>query len=262
MIQRTIIVGVTVALCVGAHPSLGAGGGPSGHGARHGAIDNHRGTCQATVSEQLSALPEDELSEAEVAALLFLREEEKLARDVYRTLSTVHDLPVFANIAPAEQHHMDLLGVLVERYGLHDPVTDDAVGSFTDPRLRALYTDLVARGRTSLEDALRVGATVEDMDLADLARLEAATDNADVRLVSSNLARGSRNHLRAFTRVLDRKGFEPYAPVHLDAAAFEAILASEHERGPGAHAAGASRGARGGRGGGPGHGRCRAGADS
>jgi hypothetical protein len=262
MIQRTIRVGLTAALCVGAYSSFGADGGPSGHGARHGATDNHRGTCQATVSEQISALPQDELSEAEVADLLFLREEEKLARDVYRTLSTVHDLPVFANIAPAEQHHMDLIGVLVERYGLEDPVADDAAGSFTDPRLRALYTDLVTRGRTSLEDALRVGATIEDMDLADLARLEAAADNADVRLVTSNLARGSRNHLRAFTRVLDRNGFEPYAPVHLDAAAFEAILASEHERGPGAHASGADRGGRAGRGGGPGHGQCRAGADS
>ncbi len=253
MTHRTIVLGVSIVLATSAVPSLAAGEGPPGHGARHGAGAAGRGACSVAAGERLAAAPVEELSEAEVTGLLYLREEEKLARDVYRTLSSVHDLPVFANIAPAEQHHMDLLALLVDRYALADPMTDDATGTFTDPRLARLYTDLVARGRRSLEDALRVGATIEDMDLADLARLDAATDNVDVGMIVSDLARGSRNHLRAFTRVLDRKGFDPYTPAHLDAAVFEAILASDHEGG--AHAMGSGQRACSGRGRGPRHGR-------
>ena len=256
MDHRTVVFGVGIVLAISAAPSLAAPEDTPGHGPRHGAGAAGRGVCSAGAGERLATAPIEELSEAEISGLLYIREEEKLARDVYRTLSEVHDLPAFANIAPAEQHHMDLVALLLDRYGLTDPVTDDAVGTFSDPRLARLYTDLVVRGRRSLEEALRVGATIEDMDLADLARLEAATDNIDVDMIVSDLARGSRNHLRAFTGVLDRKGFEPYTPSHLDPDSYEAILASDHERGPGAHARGTGRGA----GGGPGRGQCRRGA--
>jgi len=259
MIHRMIVLGLGATLAVSAVPSGTAAGGPPGSGAGHGASAPSRSACAVAVSDRLATAPVEDLSDTEVTGLLYLREEEKLARDVYRDLSAVHDLPVFANIASAEQHHMDLLALLVDRYGLADPVTDDAVGKFSDPRLAQLYTDLVTRGRRSLEDALRVGATIEDMDLADLGRLESATDNVDVRSIVSDLARGSRNHLRAFTRVLDRRGFEPYAPAHLDTAAFAAILASGHEAGAALHAAGSRRGSCSGRGRGPRHGRSRSG---
>lgn len=254
MLRTTMLFGLGVALCFCATPAAGAGRGPDGHGGRHGAPNPAgRQDCATSVKTRLDALPVDEMSPAEVTELLYLREEEKLARDVYRSLTDVHDLPAFKNIAPAEQHHMELLALLIDRYGLDDPVTDDALGKFTDPRLAQLYTELVARGRGSLEDALRVGATIEDMDLADLARLEATTDNADVRMIVSELERGSRNHLRAFTGVLARKGYDPFTPTHLDAATFEAIVASDHESRPGAHATGSGGGKCAGHGRGPRH---------
>jgi hypothetical protein len=258
-----LVAGFTLGVMI-ISPAAAARDAPGEGGRGHGrdAGGPGMGRCASALTDGFQQLPQQQLSVDEREAILFLREEEKLARDVYLTLAEHHAPPVFSNIARAEQRHMDAVGLLISRYGLEDPIADDALGAFTNSELKSLYEEFVARGTESLESALRVGATIEDMDLADLARLEAATDNADVRLVTSNLARGSRNHLRAFTRVLDRKGFEPYAPVHLDAAEFEAILASEHERGPGAHTSGAGRGARAGRGGGPGHGRCRAGADS
>jgi len=55
-----------------------------------------------------------------------------------------------------------------------------------------LYDQLVA-------DALRVGAAVEEIDILDLEERIAQTDKAEIQLVYENLAKGSRNHLRALT---------------------------------------------------------------
>jgi len=189
------------------------------------------------------------LTEGQTASLLRLREEEKLARDVYRTLGDRYGATVFSNIAGSEQRHMDAVAGLLAVYGLTDPITDDAVGVFTAPELQALYASLVARGAASLGDALAVGAAIEELDLADLADALAEAPPADVVQVFDNLAKGSRNHLRAFVRQLDAGGF-PYTPSSLDADEVEAILAAPQERGPvdgasGSHA-GRGRGAGGG----------------
>jgi hypothetical protein len=53
--------------------------------------------------------------------LLFMREEEKLARDVYLTLHDIWGTPVFANIATSEQQHMDAILKLLNTYKLPDP---------------------------------------------------------------------------------------------------------------------------------------------
>lgn len=202
-----------------------------GHGHGRIAIGAGAGSCRPISPDQLRRLPAAELSEPGAADIRFLREEEKLARDVYLAMSEVHALPIFSNIARAEQRHMDAVGLLISRYGLEDPVTEDARGAFTNAELRSLYDELVARGTTSPEAALRVGATVEDMDLADLMEMIDTSDNADIDVVASALAAGSRNHLRAFSNVLARHGFGPYAPTFLDADTVAEILASDHEPG-------------------------------
>jgi hypothetical protein len=194
----------------------------------------HRGMsggCNQALVDRLEGLPTEPLSTTEEVALVHLREEEKLARDVYATLATRWQVPVFDNIAAAEQRHMDLMAALLERYGVGDPVADDSTGVFTDPVLAELFATLTERGETSLEQALRVGATIEDLDLADLEQLLAETDNADVTLVANNLAKGSRNHLRAFARTLEASGFGPYVAQHLGQEQVDQILASGHERG-------------------------------
>lgn len=53
---------------------------------------------------------------------------------------------------------------------------------------------------------LHVGATIEDLDRKDLNDLLQKTDDADISMIYSNLAKGSRNHLRAFNRQLIRSG--------------------------------------------------------
>ena len=101
---------------------------------------------------------------------------------------------------------MDLVFRLIEIYGLIDPVTDDTVGAFNDPELDDLLLHAHGVRRVSLVAALIVGATIEDMDLADLYELIDFTDNDHLQLVAYNLAKGSRNHLRAFIRALGAQG--------------------------------------------------------
>ena len=101
------------------------------------------------------------LSAEEIDDLLYMREEEKLARDVYIKLYEEWSTPVFNNISDAERRHMDTMLTMIEKYELRDPVTDDSVGAFTDAVLSNLYHDLVAEGYTSQLAALYVGALIE-----------------------------------------------------------------------------------------------------
>jgi len=142
------------------------------------------------------------LSDAEKSALLFLREEEKLARDVYTALYARWGVPVFSNIATAESQHTASVKTLLDRYGLTDPVAVDTPGIFVDSELQAAYTQLVAQGNQSLEEALKAGVTIETLDIEDLRALITISAHNDVTQVAQNLLHGSQNHLAAFTRLL------------------------------------------------------------
>ena len=176
-------------------------------------------------------IPASDLSADEAAALLFMREEEKLARDVYNTLYTVWGQPTFQNIAASEQAHMDEVKLLLDRYSLTDPAREP--GSFTDPNLQALYDQLVVQGSTSLSDALKVGAAIEEIDILDLQERLAQTDNADIQQVFNNLMLGSYNHLNAFAGVLSMQTGEAYVPQYLSAEAYAAIASGQTGNGNG-----------------------------
>ena len=145
---------------------------------------------------QLTAIPTSDLSAEEAAALLYMREEEKLARDVYNQMYALWGQPIFQNIATSEQTHTDEIKLLLDRYGLADPALDP--GQFTDANLQALYNQLIAQGSVSLEEAMKVGVLVEETDIADLQARLAQTDNADIQLVYNNLMNASYNHLASF----------------------------------------------------------------
>ena len=155
-----------------------------------------------SLADLVSQYPYQDLSEEERAGLIKMREEEKLARDVYLTLFNKWSHQVFSNIANSEQQHMDAVKSLLDKYGITDPVVDNTVGVFTDPHMTELYNALVQKGSTSIIDALLVGATIEDLDIYDLNILLAQTDNEDIQVIYQNLTKGSRNHMRAFTRTL------------------------------------------------------------
>lgn len=176
--------------------------------------------------------PVEALSEAETDALIFMREEEKLAHDVYVKMYDKWGLQVFNNISQSESRHMAAVGNLIDKYGLTDPVGNNAEGVFGNETLAALYNTLINEGLASPVAALKVGAKIEDLDLSDLEEAMAKADNLDIQAVFGELARGSRNHLRAFMTNLENMG-ATYEPVYLSTAAFEAILAGSMETGPG-----------------------------
>ncbi len=173
--------------------------------------------------EILSALPIEPLNGPERDALLYMIEEEKMARDVYLYLAEVWNLRTFSNIARSEEQHIAAVLSLLERYEVDVPSTLGEPGRFENEVLRAMYADLIARGETSLEGALRVGATIEDVDLADLNEKLSAVDNEDITMVFKSLIAGSENHMRSFVRQLDRLG-ATYTPQHIDAEYYGEIL--------------------------------------
>jgi hypothetical protein len=172
-----------------------------------------------------------DLTEVEAEGLIFMREEKKLARDVYLTLYDQWDIPIFQNIARSEQTHTDAIKNLLDTYGLVDPMVNDKIGVFINPDLQALYDQLVAQGSQSLSDALKVGVAIEEIDILDLEKYIAQTDHADIQLVYENLLKGSRNHLRAFVSTFQRQTGETYQPQYLSQDVYDAIVGSAIERG-------------------------------
>jgi hypothetical protein len=163
------------------------------------------------------------LDAAEAAALIYMREEEKLARDVYLGLHELWGSLVFANIADSEQRHMDALARMLDLYGLEDPVVDDTVGVFSNEDLGDWYVDLMARGDDSLLEAYMVGGYIEEMDIRDLRAAIAITDEPPLLGAYNNLLAGSRNHLRAFVAHVTALGVDYVAQV-LDQADVDAIV--------------------------------------
>ena len=177
---------------------------------------------------EVAVLP---LEYEEEQSLLFMREEEKLARDVYLTFYEEWGKPVFSNIAQSEQTHTDAVAEKIEKYGLPDPVVDDTVGIFVNSFLLEKYYELVAKGQLSELDALMVGAFIEELDIIDLQESIEATDETDLIELYSNLMRGSRNHLRAFVELIEEATGEDYEAQLLDQDEVDAIADSSFETG-------------------------------
>ncbi|WP_211356876.1 DUF2202 domain-containing protein [Phaeodactylibacter luteus] len=188
-------------------------------------------TASGTSCSNLNSTPVTvPLTEDEADALIFMREEEKLARDIYLALSDKWGVPIFANIAASEQRHMDAVGCMISRYQLVDPITDDTPGIFNNEVLAALYPALLSQGLESYEQALQVGATIEDLDINDLNKELASAQHTEVIATFENLARGSRNHLRSFVGELEKLGAN-YTPQYISSEEFEAIISSPMETG-------------------------------
>jgi hypothetical protein len=224
------LIGVTsVALLVGmcmAPFSCDAQG--RGRGQGHG--QGKGGSQQIGLSSVISQLPMQDISDVEKAGLVLMREEEKLARDVYRTLYKKWKHLTFAQIAKSEQQHMDTLKIVLDKYNLADPILTSESGVFANPELQELYASLIEKGERSLVDALQVGATIEDLDIKDLYELIEQTDNKDIKIVYQNLAKGSRNHMRAFTARLAMNN-SSYKAQFLTSTVLADIVKSSRERG-------------------------------
>ena len=180
----------------------------------------------------MAAIPVEALSVVERDSLAFMREEEKLAHDVYAQLDLRWgtNTRVFGNIANSETTHTEAVRQLLLRYDLSDPSATSAVGQFQNTTLQGLYTQLTATGAISLIDALKVGAAIEEIDMIDINKALLGIDNQDIVLVYQNLLKGSRNHLRSFVNNLAAQGII-YIPQYMPLADYQAIVYAPMERG-------------------------------
>ena len=181
-------------------------------------------SCNKTddVPDPVVTLTADEISNLE-----FMREEEKLARDVYLHFNDIYDLKIFKNISNSEQTHMDKVLELLEKYDIADPASTE-MGVFNNANIQTLYNTLSEQGEQSLIDALTVGATIEDVDIRDLNLSIDATDKTDLIGVYEMLKCGSSNHMRGFTSQLTANGGD-YTPQYISQELYDEILAGEHE---------------------------------
>ena len=180
----------------------------------------------------LAALPLEALSVAEKDSLAFMREEEKLAHDVYALLDVRWGTSIraFGSIANSEATHTEAVRQLLLRYSLIDPTATLAAGLFQNTILQGLYTQLAAAGAISLIDALKVGAAIEEIDMIDINKALLGIDNQDIVLVYQNLLKGSRNHLRSFVSNLALQGVT-YVPQDMSVADYQLIITTPMERG-------------------------------
>lgn len=134
--------------------------------------------------------------------ILFVKQEEKVARDVYLALYDLWEHPTFAKIARAEQTHMYAMDRVITLHGLTD-TTPAEQGLFTIPELQTLHDELIAMGSNSLEEALAVGILIEETDIKDIQQLLPTIDDPTTQFILNRLLFGSENHLAAFTRALE-----------------------------------------------------------
>lgn len=157
------------------------------------------------------------LTQDEANGLILMREEEKMAHDVYADFYQKYKLNVFSNITSSEARHTDAILYLIDAYDLIDPATTE-LGVFKNPAIQNLYNKFIADGVDSTM-ALKIGAFIEEYDIADLKKLISETNNAYIIKVYTNLLNGSKNHLKAFVSNLATKGIT-YEPQILTATEF------------------------------------------
>ncbi len=182
------------------------------------------------IAAQINAFPRESLNADEILSLRRMREEEKLAHDVYLTLYNKWKVNIFSNIASSEQTHTNAVLSLLNKYQQTDLVGNNSIGLFSDTTLQSLYNQLVAQGSTSVEAGFKVGATIEDLDIFDLNNWSPKVDNQDINYVFQNLTKGSRNHMRSFYgQIISSGGM--YTAQYISPAELDAIISSPKETG-------------------------------
>lgn len=168
-----------------------------------------------------------ELSQADKDALLFMLEEEKLARDTYQYLDNLWTINQFSNIKLSEQTHMNLVSNLLDNYNIEYSILPE--GEFNNQELQNLYNQFVIDGQINQANALQIGATIEDLDIVDLRTNLNATTNEFITGVFERLQCGSRNHLRSFVAAIENSG-GTYTPQFLTQEEYNAIISGNHEQ--------------------------------
>ncbi|MFC2109063.1 DUF2202 domain-containing protein [Bacteroidota bacterium] len=167
------------------------------------------------------------LEQKEKESLLFMLEEEKLARDTYAYLNNLWSINQFANIKKSEQSHMDAISTLLTNDHVEHTIL--APGVFANKDLQDLYNQFTIDGAKSISNALQIGATIEDLDIVDLKKYSSQTTNTAIIAVFNKLECGSRNHLRSFLKAITNNS-DTYTPQFLTLEEYNSIVSSSQEK--------------------------------
>jgi len=113
------------------------------------------------IQDAILAFPTEDLDVGEIEGLIKMREEEKLANDVYVYFYEKYEMKIFRNISESEQTHMFALKVMIDKYNLEDPADNSPAGVFKDSHLQEIYDLLIVKGNRSLTEALIVGTMIQ-----------------------------------------------------------------------------------------------------
>lgn len=179
--KRILVAVLAVAVLVGS----GAGVASAYAGARR--------TTPAATCTTITNLPVEALSQAEKDTLVETLQEEYLARDVYTAvIAKLGSIRPFTTIVKSEEQHVAALTALFTKYQLAVPADTQAA-----------RTSTLMEGITTVEDALKLGVTVEKEDIALYEKLVKVVDNQDILQVFANLKAASVNrHQPALENVL------------------------------------------------------------
>lgn len=136
------------------------------------------------------------------AQLTEMREEERMARDLYTQLAKTSGSQIFTRIAASEQRHLDAVERLMTSQGMDADAAGSTVGTYAVPDLQKAYDGWLAEGRASDVAAYTVGTELEKQDIADLEALDPKPGTTAERVVEA-LLNASEHHLAAFTKAVN-----------------------------------------------------------
>jgi hypothetical protein len=191
----------------GPQPGPGAFSGPGANAGPQGPGGAGAGTGPGAASGYPVLLPISDttpLSDLEVADILFMREEEQMAYDLYSRWAGMYPMPIFSNIRDAEATHIYEVQLLMDRYDIPSDQIGNASAGYHNPVIQSWYDAFSSQGDTSQTDALEAGVAIEQEDIADLDAAIGHTSRPDILQVFGNLRQGSVNHESAFLHGLGR----------------------------------------------------------
>ncbi len=154
------------------------------------------GTNTAPNTEAVATLNNQQ--DQEIDDLLFMWEEEKMARDVYTKMFEKYGATIFSNIKQSETKHMDAVKKLLDQRKIATPIDGTQIGNFKNIQIAQMYAELMAEGNISLNDAYQVGLKIEMVDIEDLSKRISNTQDPAILNVYKNLLKGSENHKASF----------------------------------------------------------------
>jgi hypothetical protein len=181
------------------------------------------------VINDVEKVSENNLSHQDVSWLIWMREEEKLSRDVYTNLWKKWETKIFLDVAAVEQIHMDSIKLILEKYWIDDPVKDDSIWIFSSFAIKKLYDDFIFQWNKSLLDAFILAADAESLDILYISDLVKQTQNQDIISLYNTLIIWSRNHLRNYVKEIKDNGGS-YKPKYLSQEVYDGIILSQDEK--------------------------------